>query len=173
MKNRQVLGFTLVELIIVVVIIGILAALAIPRFTTSTKDASESTLKADLAVLRNATNLYYHEHNQIWPGAVKTDGTGAATIAGDNPVAFTDQLLKWTDKTGKVSATQDTALYPFGPYLEAMPDNPLAASGATVDAVSVTTDAGAMTADGTPTTGWKFSKVTGKIIANESTYESW
>ncbi|MCH8194144.1 MAG: hypothetical protein IIA65_09015, partial [Planctomycetes bacterium] len=100
------------------------------------------------------------------------DGSGSATAAPDNPVAFTEQLLQWTDKTGKVSVTQDTA-YPFGPYLESLPDNPLAATGTTVDDVEVTSDTGAMTADGTPLTGWKYSKITGKIISNESTYEDW
>ena len=171
-RTQGELGFTLIELIIVVVILGILAALAIPQFTTSTQDANESTLKADLAILRNSVNLYYHEHNQTWPGAVKTDGSGTATAAADNPVAFQDQMLKYTDKDGKVSATQDPA-YPYGPYLLTMPDNPLFYSGATPDAVVVGTDDGALTADGTPATGWKYSKVTGKLIGNNAPYETW
>lgn len=171
-KARRESGFTLVELIIVVVILGILAALAIPQFTTSTKDANESTLKGDLAVLRNAVNLYYHEHNQTWPGAVKTDGSGTATGGPDNPVALTEQLLEFTDRDGKVSATLDAA-YPYGPYLGSMPDNPLFASGATPDDVKVGTDAGALSADATPATGWLYSKITGKFIANNSTYETW
>ena len=172
MQEQRRSGFTLVELIIVVVILGILAALAIPQFTTSTKDANESTLKADLAILRNAVNLYYHEHNQTWPGAVKEDGSGTATVTADNPAAFINQLLYYTDRNGKVSLVQDP-LYPYGPYLESMPDNPLAASGASADAAAVSTDTGTVTADASPTTGWKYSKINGKLIANESTYESW
>ena len=165
-------GFTLVELIIVVVILGILAALAIPQFTTSTQDANEATLKGDLAIMRNAANLYYHEHNQVWPGEVKTDGTGAATAAGDNPDAFTQQLLYYTDRDGKVSTTKD-ALFPYGPYLESLPDNPLNASGSVADAATVTSDLGDLTADAAPTEGWKFSKLTGKLIGNNTLYESW
>ncbi len=172
MKVQRNSGFTLVELIIVVVILGILAALAIPQFGTSTKDANESTLKGDLAILRNAVNLYYHEHNSTWPGAVKTDGSGTATVALDNPVAYVNQMLYFTDKFGKVSLVQD-ALYPYGPYLMAMPDNPLAAAASVPDDSVVTTDLGTMTADVAPATGWKFSKMTGKLIANEATYEAY
>jgi prepilin-type N-terminal cleavage/methylation domain-containing protein len=169
-------AFTLVELIIVIIILGILAALAIPQFVSSTKDAQEATLHGDLAVLRNAINLYYHQHSSIYPGAVKTDGTGGATGAGDNPAAFVDQMTLYTDKTGKTSASMDRTLYPFGPYLTSgIPDNPLPASGATgsADVVSVVTTTGALTADVTPTTGWKYGKATGQIIANVAAYQGW
>ena len=104
-RTQGELGFTLIELIIVVVILGILAALAIPQFTTSTQDANESTLKADLAILRNSVNLYYHEHNQTWPGAVQTDGSGTATAAADNPGAFNDHMPQDTHKNRQVGAT--------------------------------------------------------------------
>ena len=165
-------GFTLVELVIVIIILGILAALAIPQFVSSTKDAQEATLRGDLAVLRNAINLYYHQHASIYPGAKKVDGSGDDTGAGDNPVAFVNQLTQYTDKTGKVSAALDRTNYPFGPYLmTAVPSNPLATTGAST--VSVTTDTGAVTADGSPTTGWKYSKATGQIIANMAAYQAY
>ncbi len=171
-KNRG--GFTLVELIIVIIIIGILAALAIPQFVTSTQDAQEATLSGDLAVLRNAINLYYHQHNSTYPGAVKVDGSGSGTAAGDNPAAFINQLSQYTDVDGKTSATLDRANFPFGPYLmRSIPDNPLAVSGADADNASVTTDNVALTADADPTTGWKFSKNTGEIIANVAAYQAW
>ena len=63
-------AFSLVELVVVVLIVGILAAVAAPKmFDTSTK-ARESATKASLSVVRNAIELYYSEHN-VYPTAVQ------------------------------------------------------------------------------------------------------
>ena len=51
-------GFTLIELMIVMIIIGILAAMAIPSFTHNIKAAKEAVLREDLQVMRMAINSY-------------------------------------------------------------------------------------------------------------------
>ena len=51
-------GFTLVELMVVMLIIGVLAAIAIPNFVASIKNAKEAVLKEDLHVMRNAIDSY-------------------------------------------------------------------------------------------------------------------
>jgi len=69
---RKLLGvakaFTLVEVLIVVAILGILAAVAIPLFEDNTQKAKESAAKEDLRVLRNAIELYAAKNKGIAPG---------------------------------------------------------------------------------------------------------
>ena len=174
-SSKRSRGFTLVELIIVIIIIGIIATLAIPQFIDSTTDAQEATLAGDLAVLRNAINLYYHQHSSTYPGAVKEDGTGDATTDGAvETAALTNQLTQYTNADGLTSASLDRATYPFGPYLmTGLPDDPVAVTGSDLDGVEVTDDASALTADADPATGWKYSKVSGQVISNNATYEAW
>ena len=57
-------GFTLVELMVVMLIIGILAAVAIPSFVAAIKSAKESALKEDLHVMRDAIDSYTMDKNK-------------------------------------------------------------------------------------------------------------
>jgi general secretion pathway protein G len=57
-KRKQDAGFTLMELMIVMLIIGILMMVAIPRFEASVKQAREAVLKEDLHVMRAAIDSY-------------------------------------------------------------------------------------------------------------------
>lgn len=67
-------GFTLVELLIVVVIIGILATMAIPRFGKAREKAYFSAMKSDLKNLMSAQEIYYSNHNYVYaPAATTTD----------------------------------------------------------------------------------------------------
>ncbi|NMA14813.1 MAG: type II secretion system major pseudopilin GspG [Clostridia bacterium] len=56
-------GFTLIELMVVVIILGILAAVAIPRFTGRTEKAKENAAYADLKAISNALELYYFDED--------------------------------------------------------------------------------------------------------------
>ncbi len=58
MPNRKQFGFTLIELVVVLSIIGILLMLAVPRYTTSIKNAKEAVLREDLHVMRAAIDSY-------------------------------------------------------------------------------------------------------------------
>ena len=157
-------GFSLVELVIVVVILGIIAAIAIPRISSSSQNASQTALRADLQTLRNAIDWYYSEHNNTFPGVKAAGGTFGAAGTSD---AFKNQLTLYTKPDGTVSADKDV-LFPHGPYIRG--DFPALKVGTnTGDAdVTMVADAGALTGVEGDGTGWRFSTMTGIIIANTS-----
>lgn len=63
-RNR--FGFTLVELLVVVVIIAILAAIAIPKFTNAGQRSTEAAVRTQLSIVRNAVNQYQQDTGW-WP----------------------------------------------------------------------------------------------------------
>ena len=75
--SRQDRAFTLVELLIVIIIVGILAAIAIPQFGDSSQDARIAALDANLTGVRNSVELYFHQHRNAYPGTVQTHKVGA------------------------------------------------------------------------------------------------
>jgi len=58
MRNRTRKAFTLVEILIVVVILGILAAIVVPQFTSATQDAQTGNIRAQVKSLQNQIELF-------------------------------------------------------------------------------------------------------------------
>ncbi len=141
MNNK---GFTLVEILIVVIILGILAAIVIPQFTEASNDARESALASDLQTVRSQVELFHVQHGDVYPGEDDND--------------FVSQLTSKTDYDGTVNASSGA----YGPYLQKFPSNPFI-SGATAD--DVTTEGTA----GSGSTGWFWNATTNQIKANDST----
>ncbi len=103
-------GFTLVEILIVVVILGILAAIVIPQFTEASTEAKTSALLSDLQGVRAQIELYKIQHNDIMPGDTNLDGTV------DDAAEFVTDLTSKTDQAGAAGGD-------FGPYLQKFPIN--------------------------------------------------
>jgi len=72
MWARKLKGFTLLELLIVVVILGILAAVVIPRFTVSAATAKKNTCAQNVASINTQVERYYFEKGS-WPAADLSD----------------------------------------------------------------------------------------------------
>src|SRR5579862_2030216 len=65
-------GFTLIELMIVVAIIGILAAIAIPRFAQMLEKSREGATKGNLGSIKSAASIYYGDTQGVWPSTLQT-----------------------------------------------------------------------------------------------------
>ena len=105
--KRNVRGFTLVEILIVVIILGILAAIVIPQFTNASNDARNSSVSSTMQTLRGQVELYKIQH-------------------ADTPPALTSMwtnMLNASNTTGTTNTTVNTT-YPLGPYIQAAPVNP-------------------------------------------------
>ncbi len=168
-ENRMQSGFTLVELLIVVMVLGILAMIIVPQITVSTVDAKKSTLVTNLGVIRNAIELYYHQHDNTYPG-VNTILGAASTDATASATAFVAQLTQYTNVDGTVATAYDETTASYGPYLKSatLPANPFN-DLSTVICDITETDITERTASGT--SGWKFYTITGNFIANIAAYE--
>ena len=134
-------GFTLVELLIVIIIIAVLAAIAIPKFSNSSQRSKESSLRANLKLVRNAIDLFRADTGAFpanMAGLTTSTTAGLSAAAAACTIAATD----WR-----------------GPYLQAIPVDPVSGSAMTygtaaADVGTVKSSATGNGLDGTPYSTW-------------------
>ncbi|HVW78625.1 MAG TPA: prepilin-type N-terminal cleavage/methylation domain-containing protein [Alloacidobacterium sp.] len=105
-KRRQD-GFTLVELMVVMLIIGVLAAIAIPAYISSLKSAREAVLKEDLHVMRQAIDSYTMDKQKgpqslddlVQAGYIKEVPTDPMTHSASTWVTATSDTLESVDQS--------------------------------------------------------------------------
>jgi len=107
-------AFSLIELVIVVVIMGVIAAIAIPRMGSAADNAKNNALKGNLDELQRAVDLYTGEHAGQAP-AVEPDGSVTGT-----PNTVIARLLLPSDVNGTLNSSGV-----LGPYLRFWPINPI------------------------------------------------
>ncbi len=144
-------GFSLVELVIVIVIIGVIAAIAMPRFSSAANQAELATLHSNLAAVRRTIELYAAQHDGRGPN-VRQNGT--LSNSSNN---FAQRLTETTNAKGAKKGD----LGPLGPYLRAIPNNPFATNNP--EKVRI----GGAPA-GANTDGWHFDPVTNRFSADDS-----
>src|SRR4051812_11691044 len=114
-RNTAKKGFTLIEILIVVIILGILAAIVIPQFSSASSDAKKAALRSTVQTLRSQIALYKLQHGDTLPDLAGAGG--------------------WATLTAP-STYQGT---PVGPYMQAIPVNSLTNGSAVKDGNNVTT----------------------------------
>ena len=150
--NARKSGFTLIEILIVVIILGILAAIIIPQFTEASSEARESTLVSNLQTLRSQIGLFKVQHNDSYPGDTDADGVP------DDAANFELDLTTQTDVDGAQAVGGD-----FGPYMQSVPDNPFI----TVDGTALFS-VGTGAPPGDDSSHWYIDDATGNVWANDS-----
>ena len=161
-EMRPARAFTLIEILIVVVLLGVLAAIVVPSVGRSSTNARETTLAMDLNLLRRFIPVYTSQHLEVPPGYPDGDRTAAPTAA-----AFASQATFSSNINGQTAA-RGTAGFPLGPYISNVPVNPFNK----LDAIDVLADGVVFPAAADDLHGWIYRPATGEIRAGNKGADS-
>ncbi len=146
---KRAKAFTLVEILIVVVLLGILAAIVIPAIASSATSARETALASDVQLMRRFILIYKAQHQEMSPGYLN-DSLSAANLE--------EQATQATDELGRTAAHGGTDCK-RGPYMSKIPANPV--NG--LDTVQMLADGEAFPTNGDNSHGWIYRAATGEI----------
>jgi len=113
-------GFTIVELLIVIVVIGILATLVIVTFTGIQQKARDSKRKTDLGAIQSSLENFYGSNNYYPTLAQLNDGTPstgwrAVNLKGFDPNALYDPKMPTADQSAPLKSAADDTHYGYVP----------------------------------------------------------
>ena len=138
---KKKFGFTFVELLIVISVLGIISAIVVPTFSDASLKTRASALKNDLQKVRTQIEVYKSQHFDHLPA-----------YSGESSSDFELRMTSQTDSHGYTGSD-------YGPYLNKIPKNPYnGLNSVRIDGASA----------GANTDGWRFDSYTGIFKADDS-----
>lgn len=137
-QRRPAQGFTLIEILIVVVLLSILAAMVVPQFLSASESSRESATRMNLWRIRQQIEVFIEEHHGMPPSLI----------------AFAE-LMTQASTPDRQTAPAGTPGYSLGPYLREIPRNPY-------NSLNTVTDGEP------GSSGWYYNENTGEFLANDS-----
>lgn len=147
--KKKYAAFTLIELLMVMVVLAVIAAIVIPKFVDRNKQAKEAALKSDLKLLRNAVASFYADTGYYPLVLADLTVTSSASLSTPN---------KGLDSTGAQQTITSTDFH--GPYISgSIPSDPVSTSAFTYSTTSpkvgnVTSSASGNGLNGTAYSTW-------------------